>query len=148
MSTADTLSAIYDNLKTIIGGIVDVNTSREVMNAFRDDSADVKLGGPIAVVLYAGSEFDNSLGYRPKYDTGAFPVIIKFSEPDVSAALKKQMQIIHDIKAAVTVDALNVGELAVAKHISRIEALPPDIRYMPPKNIIQMVFNIRYRETQ
>lgn len=147
MSTADTLSAIYDNLKTVIGTVVTVSTAREVVSAFRDDAADVKLGSPIAIVLYAGSEFDNSLGYRPKYDTGAFPVVVKFSEPDVAAAMRKQMRIIHDIKAAVTTAALNIGELAAAKHVSRVEALSPDIQYSPPKNIIQMVFNIRYRET-
>lgn len=142
MATKATVNAIHENLKAIVSGLGSLQGSRE---ATKEDVRAL-LGQPVYFVGFKGVAFENTTGERPAYDTSDFEVTVKFNHATLSEAYKAQIDVLHDLKDAVTIAALNVSALSLSKLVSRVTVARPQVDFNPPETVIKVTFSIRYRE--
>jgi hypothetical protein len=143
VATSDTVLAIYNNLRAIVETLGGRLTTERALTL---DSVSPMLGVPQYTVTYLGSDFENSVGEKPKYDNSTFMVRARFYGETMDELSQTLISTIHATKEAVNVAALNVGSLAVSKLVSRVSAVKPDVKQEAPAVVVTMNFIIRYRE--
>ena len=140
MSNLDTIKAITTNLKAIIS--TTLAWSREDLSA--DPHAEETLQ---AKLIYREERPKHNFGEAPGYIEAFFVVEIltnKTTPDDIRDSLQAG---VHGLIDAVTINALNVGDLAASKLVSWVEHAGSDAEQEVPLSTIRHPITIRYRKT-
>ncbi len=142
MSASGTIRAITRNIqKTLqaLGICFSIKTS--------DDAKDLAASGtPAGEIQYKGEAFEHRLGQGPLYIDAEFAINVFFAKKDSADIVREQQDWVHKIKSAMTVDALNSGELSLSKNISRVEMLRAEAMNQKNRSSISCKTTVRYRE--
>ncbi|MBI5492001.1 MAG: hypothetical protein HY893_03615 [Deltaproteobacteria bacterium] len=139
----DIVSAITDNMRGVLRAR-GVRFSHRSFNEAKEIPASQMPSGQIS---YAGEAFAGSHGERPSYSEAEFDIKVLMLEKDTEKAVREQQRWAHEIREALTVNALNAGPLAAAKPVSRV-TIAGALAESHKDNIFSLSckVSVRYRE--
>lgn len=132
-----------ENIKSIVGSLGAFSDMREVV---KNANGGPSIGGPQFTVAYSGTDFENNYGERPNYDNSTFVVRIKYLDANMRGLHETIIKSIHLVKQAMTIDALNVGDLTTSKLVRRVSVGKATMTSEPPSVIVSIEVTVRYRE--
>lgn len=142
MGNLETIKAITANLKTVL-----MDLGIKFKEYTYEDPREVPIHlSPLGKLFYLGEDFAYDHGEKPLHIEASFALKVVCIEPDtgkMNALLQEQ---VHTIREGVTVAALNIGALAVNKHISKVITVKPTIDHYKDASVLVYGLNIRYRE--
>jgi len=138
MANSDTVKTITANLAAILAGL-----GFKVEDLSVDPSMTT---APVCVILYEGEEFEYGHGQKPLYNEIKYLLKVMLNDPKPGTSRDKYAQHVHAIRDAVTVNALNTGDLATSRLVSLVNTTDVTITYEPPVSTIDYRLNVRYRE--
>lgn len=139
MGNADTVKAITTNLTAIL-------TAQGFL--VENSSTDKKLEtSPLVAIRYGGENFESTHGERPSYSTARYSLRVSFSDKYPSTSRDKAVEWAHKIRGNVTVNALNAGDLAASKLVSRVDHDYDAPVYDAGATSFDYSLDIRYRES-
>jgi hypothetical protein len=115
MTNAANVKAIIANVESIISTTIGYNLEYAIR---ADEDVDTT---PNAVLLYDGEEFEENFGEKPLYNEIKFEILTQFRESDPQDIRDKSVDIIHNYRGNITIDALNVGDISSSKVVSRVD---------------------------
>lgn len=139
MANSDTVKAITTNLTAILTAL-----------GFKieDLSVDPSMAStPVCIILYEGEDFEYGHAQKPLYSEIRYLLKVMLNDPRPVTSRDKYAQYVHAIREAVTVNALNTGDLAASKLVSLVNTTEVTVAYEPPASTIDYRLNVRYRET-
>ncbi len=140
MSNLDTVKAITTNLRTVLAGL----GLRLEEDGIGTDKTLVTT--PICRLEYEGETFDDAFKQRASFREAGYAITVIFNERNPLTMKEKQQQWVHGIREGLTVDALNVGGLAVSKPVSAVITGEVSVQYEKPLSIVTYKMDVRYRE--
>lgn len=143
MSNFDTIKAITDNLQSTL-------QARGIMFSRATFGGAARVPAtllPHGQIFYGGESFEYTHGQRPGYAQAAFTILVVLSQRDPTDLMRTQQNWVHLIREALTVDALNVDELAATRYVSRVTTAGVDIEEMAGhRAVLNYRVTVRYRE--
>jgi len=142
MANKDTVWAITTNLQTVLQGL-GIKFSKNTY----EDMGSIPAGLiPHGDIQYITEVFEYGHGQKPLYSDMEFSIQVVLSDRSSEGLMRTVQDWVHRVRDGVTVDALNIGDLASSKLVSR--ASTGEIRTI--KNgafsVIEYTMQIRYRE--
>ncbi|MCK4739884.1 MAG: hypothetical protein KAT46_08035 [Deltaproteobacteria bacterium] len=101
---------------------------------------------PFGQVFYEQENFENTHGQKATYIETDFLLKIILKEKDPALMINTQQKWVHLLRASVTVDALNTGDLASTKLVSRVDFSGVKIENKSIISLLNINVKIRYRE--
>jgi hypothetical protein len=142
MSNMDTVKAITDNLQAVLQ-TEGIKFSRK---AYDDEKAIPASLVPFGQIFYRGENFEYTHGQRPGYAEGEFKLRVVLRGRNPADLMRSQQEWVHKIRGALTVDALNVGDLASTGYVSRVVTKGVDIENRENFAFLNYMVAVRYRE--
>ena len=142
MGNFDTVTAITDNIQRALEA-EGINFSRAVYEDERTVPASLI---PLGRIFYAGETFEYSHGQRPKYAEAEFAVRVILNERDPVDRVRSQQKWAHGIREALTVAALNTGDLSSTRLVSRVTTARVDAQTRGSTSAVVCRTLVRYRE--
>lgn len=140
MANVDTDKAIATNLKAII--------TTGLSWSLEDHSADPHAETTLqAKLIYRGVRPEHGLGQKPGYIESHYVVEILTNKTTPDAIRDSLQEGVHAFMDAVTVNALNVVDLAATKLVSWVSHDGPDAEQEVPLATIRHAITVRYRKT-
>ncbi len=141
-SNFDTVKAVTGNIEKVLDGL-GVHFSTEVNEGTDGGAASIM---PYGRIFYTGETFEYTHGQRPGYGEAGFRVKVFLRAGDGEAAVTEQQRWVHRIREALTVDALNTGDIGASKPVSRVVVSKAEAKGL--KNVSTVVLDVlvRYRE--
>lgn len=102
---------------------------------------------PFYMLEYQTIDFEENFGQKPRYNELGIIIHILIEAKTATAARDKKSELTHSVRPNVTIDALNIGDLATSKLVSRVGHGPVDSPHSPPKLEVAYPLTVRYRET-
>lgn len=143
MSNFETVSAITDNIQSVLKS-QGINFTR---NAFDDRKAVPASVLPLGRIFYAGESFEHSHGQKPLYAEVEYSIRVLLAEKDPEAMVREQQRWAHRVRGALTVDALNTGELAASRYVSRVAVAGVEADNSRSTSSLVLRAVVRYRES-
>lgn len=141
MSNFATIKSITDNLQTVL-------RAKGIKFERRIDEENIKATHlPAGQIFYRGEEFEYVHGMKPKTVEASFSikVIDRIREP--KNLIEFTQEWIHNVREAINVNALNIGDLASSKLVSRADTELIDVEYpVADMMTINATAIVRYRE--
>lgn len=145
MSNFETVRSITDNIQSVMEGL-GIKFSRKVF----EDSKDIPASClPYGEIFYTGESFEETSGERPSYAEADFTMVVIMREREARDLVRAEQDWVHRIRGALTVGALNVGELASSKLVSRLTSSNVGMDKGNGKSglgILSYQAKVRYRE--
>lgn len=138
----ETVSAITDNIEATLTS-EGLNVTRKALEIGGSVPAGLL---PMAQVWHKGEVFEDTYGERPAYAEARFAVKVILSAKDGLIAAAEEQQLAHQVRSALTVSALNTGELAAARPVSVVRTHGYEIERSGNLATMSMDMNVRYRE--
>lgn len=142
MKNVDAVGIITENMQKALC-VEGVNFS---LCAFEDDSALPASLLPHGQILYTGETFEYAHGQRPAYAEAGFVVKLLFNAKDAQSLTRDAQTWVHNVRGALTIDALNSGGLASAKRVSRVIITGVEVSNKATLSKLTCRLNVRYRE--
>lgn len=144
MGDFETVQAITDNIKTLCQG-QGLKFSLKVIEDVENIPASLI---PYGDIFYQGEEFEYDYGNKPGYIEAKFLLRVVLKEKAPADMIRNQQKWTHNLRGALTVDALNSGALAASKLVSKVEKEEPEIENMPSfVSVLLFALRVRYRQT-
>lgn len=144
MGNFATVQAITTNLQTILKA-QGANFSLAIHET---DNVPASLL-PLGEVMYEGETFEDTFNQRPSYVDVRWTLRVVLREKTQDSLARELQRWTERIRTAITVDALNTGDLAASLLVSRAELR--ETRVEPTKDAAMKALLaevvIRYRET-
>lgn len=143
MGNSDTVKSIITNIETILTAV-----PLRKLDMFGGPSELLPdyISAPVYYILYDGETPEYIYGQKPGYIEADLKVVLKWQSMSISEARNKTIEWFHTIRDAFTVNALNVGDLATSKLISKIVVGKPELDVQPAELLLSFNLNVRYRE--
>lgn len=141
MSNADTVKAISTNILKVLSETIGWQLEDDGVNP----DADFK--NPVARIEFQGEGFESIHGERPDYADANILIQVMFAERIPDTARDKAQEYIHAIRDNVTIDNMNVDELANTNLVSHTFTDSNNVTYDEPIVTINYQMRIHYRET-
>lgn len=141
MSNLATIKSITDNLQTVL-------RAKGIKFERKIDEENIKATQlPAGQIFYRGEEFEYAHGMKPKWIEASFAIKVMIRERDAQNLIESTQEWVHNIREAINVNALNIGDLSSSKLVSRADTETADVEY-PEKDtaMINTTVVIRYRE--
>lgn len=142
MAGSGTVKSITDNITSTLSAL---GIRFAVKSGVPDSSSSGRL--PVGRVFYRGEDFQYSHGERAGYATARYEVEVILRGRDHTLGVRDQQGWIHDIRDALTVAALNIGDLALTKLVSRVEVGSARTEEQGERVGITLDLSVRYRES-
>ena len=142
MSNADTIQAITDNLITVLKGL-NLSMSIRPYDDTKSFPATIPPGGDI---FYKGESFEFTFGERPKYAEADFEIRLIAEDREPEDQTRNLQILVHSVRDALTINALNVGNLASSKLVSRVTTENVIIENKDAIAVLTYQVKVRYRE--
>lgn len=145
MSNFDTVAAITDNIQSVLQGL----GIKFSVKAFEDNKDVPASLLPYGEIFYTGETFEDIGGERPSYAEADFTLIVIMRERVARDLVRTEQDWTHRIREALTVGALNTGELNASKLVSRVTSPSVGMDKGSGKSglgILSYQAKVRYRE--
>ena len=140
MSDLNTLKYLTTNLEEILS--TTLNWNLEDGSSERTPETNF-----LCNLRFDGIDYEETYGQRPSYAEANFTIRVKTVKKTPSLSREKQQEIITSIRTGVTIDKLNVGNLAISLLVSRVTHISPEVpEYENNVSEISYGLSIRYRE--
>lgn len=141
MSNFDTIQAITTNLETVLKGL-----GAHFDRATYEDDANIPASLlPYGRIFYIGEIFEEISGERPAYIESEFNLWVTIGERDAQKMIREQQRWIHSVRDGLTVNALNIGDLASSKLISRVITDEARMEQGSNEGVSSVVYSVRVR---
>lgn len=138
-----TIRSITDNVQSVLQGQGIKFSCSTFENEKNIPASLLPLGG----IYYRGEDFQYTHGQRPGYAEADFFVKVVLQERDSAGLIRSTQKWMHSVRDALTVNALNIGELAVSKPASLVAVEHVDVENKGDMAVLGFKVKIRYRET-
>ena len=101
---------------------------------------------PHGLIQYLGEVFDQEHGQRPSWNEIKFKIRIVFKSTSADVIIRDQQKWMHKIRDNVTVNAMNIDDLASSKLISWVKIEEGDVDNQVDRSTLECFMLIRYRE--
>lgn len=138
-----TIRSITDNLESVCTKL-GIKFARET---FDDIDAIPASLLPHGQIFYEGEDFEYAFGQKPEYATANFrlQVVLKVGG-DSRENIRNQQKWVHEIRDGLTVNALNITDLATTKYISMVKVEGVEAVNAVAKSSLNVKVAIKYRE--
>ena len=142
MSNYDTVNAITANVQKVLKGLgIHFN-----LEAYDDEAAIPATVLPHGQIFYECEFFEYGHGQKPLYIEVQLRLHVVLMERAPADIIREQQTWVHAIRGALTITALNIGDLAVSKYVSRVTTESVKLLNSQPRSAVEYVVLIRYRE--
>ena len=145
MANIDTVKSITANLKTVLQ-----SQGIKFDTKIYDDYESIPSGKlPLGGIIYEGENFEYNHGQRAGYAEIQFLINVIVSETNNEIMTRKMQEWVHKIRSALTVIALNIGDLASSKLVSRVVTIDEGVDVEAKTTTISLLsypIDVRYRE--
>lgn len=138
-----TIKSITDNLQSVLQG-QGIKFSR---STFEDATAIPASLLPYGEIYYKGEDFEYTHGQRSGYAVGTFDVRVLLQDRDAVNLTRLTQKWTHAVRDALTVNALNIVDLAASKLVSWINVEGVTAEHKTEYSFMNFAVKIRYRET-
>jgi len=142
MSNTTTIKAIIKNIEAILS----VSLKKLDLFGGAPETLPDYTSAPVYYILYDGETPEYNHSQKPGYVEADLKIVLKWQSMGISAARDKTIEWFHTIRDALTVNALNVGDLAASKLVSKITVSKPDLDVQPAELLLTYTTTVRYRE--
>ena len=142
MSNFDTITAVTDNLESVLRGL-GLKFTQEI---YDDVSAIPASLLPHGQIFYDKEVFEYTHGQKPEYATVSFRIRVALTGRDARKFIRDQQNWVHKIREALTVNALNIGGLAASKLINVVSLDEVDVENTADRASLMCRVGVRYRE--
>ncbi|HEY4706309.1 MAG TPA: hypothetical protein VII64_02545 [Thermodesulfobacteriota bacterium] len=142
MTGFETIGAITNNIEEALRGLGFKFTRKAIEG---EESIPAGLL-PLARIYYLGERFEDGFGERPLYVDAGFLVRVSFASKEITQLVMEQQRAAHQIREALTIDALNSGALSETKNVSRVAIEECAVRNRGGIPELEMKVAVRYRE--
>ena len=138
-----TIKSITDNLQSVLLAI-GIKFSRKAF----EDAGSIPLSLlPFGEIYYKGESFEYTHGQRSGYAEANYLIKVITQGHDNTELVRTAQKWVHGVRDSITINALNIGELATSKLVSWVNMESVEIVYTAEYGTIDYVIKIRYRET-
>ena len=138
-----TIKAITDNVQSVLQG-QGIKFSR---STFEDEKAIPAALFPYGEIKYKGEDFEYTHGQRAGYAVGNFDVRVLLQDRDAINLMRLTQKWTHAVRDALTVNALNIVDLATSKLVSWVNVDGVTAEHRVEYGFMSFAVKIRYRET-
>ena len=138
-----TIKSITDNVQSVLQG-QGIKFSRKTYENEKNIPASLL---PLGGIYYRGEDFQYTHGQRPGYAEADFFVKVVLQDRDSGSLIRSIQKWIHLLRDALTVNSINIGDLAVSKLASLVTAERVDVENKGDMAVLGFKVKIRYRET-
>ena len=138
-----TIKSITDNVQSVLQA-QGIKFSR---STFEDDTAILAALLPYGQIFYTGEDFEYTHGQRAGYTVGNFDVKVILQDRDTTNLTRSMQKWTHAVRDALTVNALNIVDLASSKLISWVNVEGVRAEHKAEYGFMNFGIKIRYRET-
>jgi hypothetical protein len=143
MTNFSTIKSITDNLQTVLKGL-GINFTCEMLKDGQSVSVSLL---PLGQIFYDSETFEYTHGEKPEYIEVAYNIRILLQERNATDTIREQQRWVHTIRDALTVSALNIGDLASSKLVSKVTTEDVSIdNTLDSITAVDYTVLIRYRE--
>ena len=133
----ETVDAIIENIEQILTGLG---------FPIEDLSGDSYMSSPWAQVHYNGEDFENEYSQRPEYNQVNLVLFMQFQSNTPALSRGLQVKTLHDLRDAITVATVNVGDLRDSKLVTFVQHTGGTVDYNAPITAISYALAVQYRE--
>lgn len=141
MPNKNTVNSIMDNVQTVADG-QGIKFSKQ---AYEEEAIPASLI-PFGKVFYLGIEFEYVHGQRAGYAEQRVLLSVILKERDAVKMMRDLLDWTHDLRDALTINALNIGDLVSSKLVSRVTVEEVTVDNKVDLSIMNMTILVRYRE--
>ena len=138
-----TIKSITDNVQSVLQA-QGIKFSR---STFEDDTAIPVALIPYGQIFYTGEDFEYTHGQRAGYAVGNFDVKVILQDRDTTNPTRLTQKWTHAVRDALTVNALNIVDLASSKLVSWVNIEGIKAEHKAEYGFMNFGIKIRYRET-
>jgi hypothetical protein len=143
MASVDTVLSIFKNVEKVLRAKGIKFVAQE--NLKPEDIPAAQM--PAGFVDYDGEIFEYTTGMALGYAEVRCFIEIYIIGASVTARTD-QIRWLHKLKTALTVNALNVGDLETSKKVSRVDPGTPTVeRLSPTLRVVRATVEVRYEES-
>lgn len=141
MGNFDTINSISDNIITVLKAKkIDIEVGID---------PDKEVAGskyPFGRVFNPDEDFQENHGEQSKYVNGVFLIRIYLRNTNEKELDREFKRWVHNIREAITINALNIGDLASTKYVSGVEKLEINKTVVESIGTLDYELQVRYRE--
>ena len=142
MSNADTVHSITDNVEEVMR----LQGAKFSPQALEDETIKAS-NTPFGRIFYPREFFEYEHGQKPLYAEIEFNLQIVLLERNPKDMVRNQQTWVHNVRDNLTIDALNINDLASSKLVSRVTTDEIEIENKPEGvSLINYTVHVRYRE--
>lgn len=138
-----TIKSITDNVRSVLQA-QGIKFSRSTFEDEKNIPASLL---PLGGIYYRGEDFQYTHGQRPGYAEADFLVKVVLQDRDSAGLIRSTQKWMHSVRDALTVNAINIGDLAVSKPASLVTVERVDVENKGDMAVLGFKVKIRYRET-
>ncbi len=142
MANFDTVVALTDNLERVLRA-EGIKFSRALSGDVKSLAASTV---PVGNIEYRGESFQYNHGERAGYVEALFDVSVTIRERDGASRVRNQQDWVHRVRSALTVSALNIGELQSSKLVSNVTVTGIKAEAGEGYSVLNAEVTVRYRE--
>ena len=143
MGDFDTVKSITDNLQRILDK-QGIKFDREIFDDINKIEGS-KL--PVGQIFYQSPIFEYSHGQKPEYADLEFQVRVVFKDRSATDSIRDEQEWVQRIRESVTINALNVGDLASSLLVSKVTTEEVEVEHPGDGvGVLNYTLNVRYRE--
>lgn len=142
MADFETVRAVTDNLQRVL----EAEGLRFTRAVYEDDGAIPAGSLPLGRISYSWEVFGYSHGQRPGYGEAGFTVRVVAANRDPAQAVTEQQRWVHAVREALTVEALNTGELVTSRPVSLVRVERAEAGARGRLATVSLNVQVRYRE--
>lgn len=143
MSNFDTLDAITNNLESVLKAL-GIQFASET---FEDVAAISASLIPLGQVFFDDLDFEYTFGQKPEYVEAGFTLRVVLQDRNPRMLTRAEQNWAHQIRSALTINALNIGALAASKLVSKVNHDSVSVDHGKPQyGVLNYKVKVRYRE--
>ena len=143
MPNIDTVKSITDNLQTVCQA-QGIKFTRKTYEEPKNIPASLI---PLGEIFYNGQARQHNHGEGPQYITINFSLKVVLKERDLKVMMRKQQEWINKLDDALTVPALNIGELASSQLVSWVSLEEEETEDEVDRSKVNISVDVRFRRT-
>ena len=142
MGNKETVRSITDNTQTVLQGF-GIKFSLQIYEEVEKIPASLM---PHGQIFYKGEEFEYTHGQKPQFAEIEFLLRVAIQNRDARQMTREQQKWVHLIRDGLTVPALNIGDIASSKLVSRVTTEDVTIDHRVAVSVLEYEVLVRYRE--
>lgn len=142
MTNVDTVKAITDNIEAALK-----KEGMDLSATTYEEGGPVPAGlVPVARIFYTGVAFEDTYGERPSYADALFTLKTTLGGRPGRELMQSEQMWAQRIRDALTPSALNAGDLAASRLVSRVTVNGVEVSNKAESSTIICRITVRYRE--